>query len=305
MKKRSLSQNSPSTKKPRIYGDKIELFDKEGNSRGFYSLKNRLNDLTGKEWQYWSKSVINKQYPPNLQHKLRSKHGAQKPPQLCADLIQAFTKKGQSVLDPFMGVGGTLLGAGLCKRVATGIEINPKWIEIYYKVCKLERIKKQRAICGDSKVVLKRLRKKFDFVLTDVPFWKMDKVKKSKGKFKKVGEETKKPLVSKLSKFNNQEAQTKSEWENEMRQVFNLTMTLLKNKGYLAVFIGDMYWNGRYHFLSNDLANILGSIGYIPKANLIWYDVSKKLRIYGYQYEFIPSMIHQNILVFRKEARRY
>jgi hypothetical protein len=37
---------------------------------------------------------------------------------------------------------------------------------------------------------------------------------------------------------------------------------------------------------------------------LIWYDVSKSLHIYGYQYEYIPSMIHQNILVFRKERCR-
>ncbi|GAH78140.1 unnamed protein product, partial [marine sediment metagenome] len=71
--------------------DKIELFNEKGNSRGFYSKKNRLNDLTGKEWQYWSKSVINKSYPPATQHKLRNKHGAPKPPQLCADLIQIFT----------------------------------------------------------------------------------------------------------------------------------------------------------------------------------------------------------------------
>jgi hypothetical protein len=30
--------------------------------------------------------------------------------------------------------------------------------------------------------------------------------------------------------------------------------------------------------------------------------VSKKLHLYGYQYSYIPSLIHQNILVFRREA---
>jgi hypothetical protein len=34
---------------------------------------------------------------------------------------------------------------------------------------------------------------------------------------------------------------------------------------------------------------------------MVWYDVSKKLHLYGYQYSYIPSLIHQNILVFRKE----
>ncbi|GAH61801.1 unnamed protein product, partial [marine sediment metagenome] len=64
----------------RISGDKVELFSETGESRGFYSKRNKLNNLTGKEWVYWSKSVINKQYPPNMQHELRSQHGGQKPP---------------------------------------------------------------------------------------------------------------------------------------------------------------------------------------------------------------------------------
>ena len=36
------------------------------------------------------------------------------------------------------------------------------------------------------------------------------------------------------------------------------------------------------------------------QANLVWYDVSKKLHIYGYRYRYIPSLVHQNVLVFRK-----
>ena len=41
--------------------------------------------------------------------------------------------------------------------------------------------------------------------------------------------------------------------------------------------------------------------GLVWKASLVWYDVSKKLHLYGYQYSYIPSLIHQNVLVFRKE----
>ena len=39
-------------------------------------------------------------------------------------------------------------------------------------------------------------------------------------------------------------------------------------------------------------------------ASLVWYDVSKKLHIYGYRYAFIPSIIHQNILVLRRQEPR-
>ena len=79
-----------------------------------YDERNKLNDLTGAEWQFATKTVISKIYPSNLQHKLRSEHGGQKPPELCSDLIKTFTKAGQTVLDPLAGVGGTLIGAALC-----------------------------------------------------------------------------------------------------------------------------------------------------------------------------------------------
>ena len=83
----------------------------------------------------------------------------QKPPDLCADLIEVFTKRDGRVLDPFAGVGGTLLGAGLRGRSAVGIEINPRWIEIYRQVCSLEKIPEQRMICGDSRAELPVLAK--------------------------------------------------------------------------------------------------------------------------------------------------
>lgn len=281
--------------------DKKELFNEKGESRGYYSSKNQVNNLTGKEWQYWSKSVITKQYPRNFQHKLRNQHGGQKPPDLCADLIKVFTKEKMHILDPFAGVGGTLLGASLCDRKATGIELNKKWSNIYRKVCGLEGVKEQKMIIGDSKNLLKKEKENsYDMILTDVPYWDMDKTEKSKSKFKKTGEQSKENQKSKLSQFNNKE-QTKEEWLNEMKEIFSLSYPLLNKNRYLVVFIGDMYKNGRYHFLSNDLIKVLEDIGYVPKANIIWYDVSNRLHIYAYCYQYVPSMIHQNILVFRKE----
>jgi DNA modification methylase len=284
--------------------DKVELFTDSGESRGFYSRKNRLNDLTGKEWVYWSKSVINKPYPPDRQHRLRSRHGGQKPPELCADLIRVFTKKGQLVLDPFAGVGGTLLGASLAGRRAVGIELNPDWIEIYHEVCRREAIPEQRLLDGDSREKLLALGEEglvSDFILTDVPFWHMDRVERSRGKYKRVGEEMRDAARSKLSSFNEKTYPDKEAWLDELEAVFRLALPLLKEKGYLAVFIGDMYNRGEYHFLSADLARLLTSLGLTMKSNLIWYDVSKSLHIYGYLYDYIPSMIHQSILVFRRE----
>jgi DNA modification methylase len=185
-----------------------------------------------------------------------------------------------------------------------GIEINPQWTQIYRQVCSLEGIPEQKMIRGDSRIVLQDLNgedRAFDLILTDVPYWGMDRARKSKGSYKRVGEEQKQARQSKLTAFNRRSYQSKEQWLGEMTGIFTSAIAVLKERGYLVVFIGDMYNGGRYHFLSSDLAAILSELGLIPKANLVWYDVSKSLHIYGYQYEYIPSMIHQNILVFRKQ----
>lgn len=282
---------------------KRELHDEEGRSRGFYSEANRVNDLTGREWVFWTRSVITKPYPPSMQHALRSEHGGQKPPELCADLLRAFTKEGQSVLDPFMGVGGVLLGASLSGRRSLGVDSNPRWIGIYREVCRREGLAEQETMEADAKDALLGLgSRSFDCVLTDVPYWKMDTAPRSRGTFKRVGEKARPVRASKLSVFTGEEYPSKPVWLERMRDIFTLAAGLLKTEGYLLTFIGDMYRENRYHCLSSELASALGSIpGLAWKANLIWYDVSKKLHLYGYQYSYIPSLIHQNVLVFRKE----
>ena len=94
---------------------------------------NTLNELPGEEWLYFTKSVWTTAYPSELGHERRKAHGANKPPRLMAKLIEFFTRSGELVLDPFAGVGGTLLGAAIARgpRRAIGIELDPRWARVY------------------------------------------------------------------------------------------------------------------------------------------------------------------------------
>src|SRR5919109_1608825 len=98
--------------------------------------QNTLNELPGEEWLYFTKSVWSTAYPSELGHDRRKAHGANKPPRLMARLIEFFTRTGDLVLDPFAGVGGTLLGAAIARgpRRALGIELSPAWAEVYEAV---------------------------------------------------------------------------------------------------------------------------------------------------------------------------
>ncbi|WP_255167796.1 DNA methyltransferase [Natrononativus amylolyticus] len=291
--------------------------------RGIYDERNRVNDLTGREWKFATKSVIADRYPPDVQHDLRSEHGGQKPPRLCADLIGRFSKAGDTVLDPFAGVGGTLLGASFCehegtgRREAIGFERTERWIEIYETV--LERENAERRARGEAPLARQEMRhgdcaelieelpaNSADLLLTDVPYWHMDELEQTRNR-RAVRE-------SKLGSFEagddaesaadeNERTQTKAEWLADMAEKFDRFADAVVPGGHVVVFIGDMYREQSYEFLSAELARALEDGAPVTlAANLIWYDPLKDLHVYGYPFSFVPSMVHQNVLVFRTDS---
>ena len=71
-------------------------------------------------------------FPSIVAHKKvrEKKHDAQKPIELLRDLVKHFSKENDTVLDPFIGSGTTLVACKELKRQYIGIEINPKYCKI-------------------------------------------------------------------------------------------------------------------------------------------------------------------------------
>lgn len=59
-----------------------------------------------------------------------SLHPTVKPVRMVRDALLDVTAMGEVVLDPFLGSGTTLLAAELSKRVCTGIEISPAYVDV-------------------------------------------------------------------------------------------------------------------------------------------------------------------------------
>ena len=53
-----------------------------------------------------------------------------KPVPLVADALLDVTHEGDRVLDPFMGSGTTILAAEQTGRIAYGIELDPKYVDV-------------------------------------------------------------------------------------------------------------------------------------------------------------------------------
>src|SRR5206468_4742538 len=103
-----------------------------GTSRTRATPINRLNDLSAKEWIPETVSVwIQKGLGKAHEHaQIERQHPAPFSFQDVARLIRFFTKTGETVLDPFVGVGSTLKAAAVEGRCGVGIELNPRYAEL-------------------------------------------------------------------------------------------------------------------------------------------------------------------------------
>src|SRR5947207_6188994 len=172
-------------------------------SPSIHDPRNRLNDLTGREWVHFLSSVEATAYPTtgpySYGHRLRRVHPSPKPPQLMRRIIEFFTRQDEWVLDPFMGVGGSLLGCSLAGRNGVGIELSREYVETYHKVAAQEGLNSQTAIVADSRQMLSLPEVRghsFDMVLTDPPYGDMMRRPQLGEKKKKTGDGSSTPFTS-------------------------------------------------------------------------------------------------------------
>ena len=263
---------------------------------------NKMNDLKGNEWLYFTKSVLRTSYPSKYAHDLRKQHYANKPPQLMKYIIKFFTKPGELVLDPFSGVGGTLLGASLCDRKAIGIELNQEWIDIYKQVCKKEELKSQTIYIGDCIEVMSRFKengKFFDAIITDPPYSPALDKTLCDGKYGKANRNSNFDTFSASNKdFRNSDSF--ETYYDKIEEAAKLMYDLLKEKKYLVVMLRDSYQNSKYIPAGFEVSQRISKY-FAFKGVKIWYQTGAPVRPYGYPFSFVPNIIHHDILIFRKE----
>src|SRR5467141_1197176 len=106
-----------------------ETVHREASTPGTH--RNKLNDLSGRDWIKFTKSWFVHRPEPRGDQKIR--HPASFPESLVREFILFFTKKGQLVVDPFLGTGSTLIASLEADRAGVGFEIVDKYAEISRK----------------------------------------------------------------------------------------------------------------------------------------------------------------------------
>jgi site-specific DNA-methyltransferase (adenine-specific) len=86
----------------------------------------RQSDITREEFMAWTNGL----WTFNGERRKKTGHPAPFPVELPLRCMKLFSFVGDSVLDPFMGSGSTLVAASQCNRKGIGVEIDPQYCGI-------------------------------------------------------------------------------------------------------------------------------------------------------------------------------
>ena len=269
-----------------------------GSERKNIDPRNKLNDLDGKEWIKFLKSwfVFDALKSDLDEEKVITKdtedHPATFSPTMIADFIKFFTKKNMKVLDPFVGIGTTLVACDRTGRKGIGVEINPK----YLKIAQKRITKKQIIMKGDSISLSKLKLPKIDFCISSPPYWKM---------LHKIDVNQKIRLKKGLdTKYSNQKndlgnIQDYEEFMEKLLPVYEQVYNSLKPEKYMVIIVQNVIMGSVMIPFAWDLAIRL-SKKFLLKKEKIWCQDHKNLYPFGYPFSWVSNTHHHYCLVFQK-----
>ena len=296
--------------------NEVSLYNASGNilkadalildpNDGAYSLSNKLNHLTGKEWTKSIKSWfifdaiasdIKEEKEITKKVGLNSEdHPATYSPSMMADFISFFTKEGDLVLDPFSGIGSTLVGCDRTGRKGIGIELNNKYCEI----SKLRT--KQRIINGSSEDIAALLKKNkisnINFSISSPPYWNI--LQRSTGDF-----ESKRSSKHLDVQYSNKEIDIANidsydEFVERLTSIYLQIYDFLAPDSYLVVIVKNIKKSGINYPLAWDLGKKLSEV-YTLKDEKIWCQDKVGLAPFGYPYAYTSNIVHHYCLIFKK-----
>lgn len=274
---------------------------------GKFDRRNKLNDLTGKEWLKLTKSFWVSE--KCVDDKDAFQHPA---PFLIKDimkLISMFTKKEMTVLDPFCGSGTTLLAAVLSERKAIGIDLNNE-----YKELADERLSKKSSlfpdikenynyIIGDSNAVIPEL-PPIDYIVTSPPYHNILKNngqglrKKNEKGFRngsRIG-------VEFYSDFEN-DLGNKDSYDDfilSLKEIMAKCFERLNSGKYCSIVISDFTVDKKEVCVQGDIVRIMNEIGFEFVGTTVLLQDNKPLYPFGYPFAYKINHQHQNIINFKK-----
>ena len=216
-----------------------------------------------------------------------SKYRGNFAPQIARNIIEMYSEKGDSILDPMVGAGTTLIEAKLLARNALGMDINPEAIKLTKEGLRFKHHppSEQKVKVGDARDLSFLKDDSFDLVLTHPPY--MNIIKYSDGKI--PGDLSN---ISSLQKFC-----------DEIEKIAKELFRVLKPDKYCAILIGDTRKKKHYVPIAFHVMQRFLKVGFVLKEDIIkvqhhcastkrWISKAKRDKFY--------LIMHEHLFVFRK-----
>ena len=262
------------------------------------NTQKQANELDGKTWLRYSVSVWSDIRKTKEESEL--KHPAMFPIALAHRLISCFTPpKASLILDPFAGVGSTLLAAKELGKDAIGLEISSEFAQIAER-----RVNQTIPFAGQTEVKIHIADSRelyqyvspnsVDMVVTSPPYWDilLQKRTADNKEQRDYGEDS-----ADLGKIQNYE-----KFLLELRKIFEQVYDRMKPKSYCCVIVMDIRKKNRFYPYHIDISQFMQEIGFIFDDLMIWNRGQEynNLRPLGYPSVFRVNKVHEFILIFQK-----
>jgi DNA modification methylase len=272
------------------------------------SPRNTLNALTAKEWitetvSVWRQRGLGRGHPDTA---IERQHPAPFSFTDVARLVRFFTKPGQTVLDPFVGIGSTLKAAALEGRNGIGIELEKEFVKLSKERLKSEvdsgdvEPTSQEILQGDARKVMATLEDdSVDLVITSPPYWNILHKKDHKA----IQEREAKGLKTRYSdaKADLGNIPVYDDFLDELTGILVQAKRVLKHKKYMAIIVSDFREGPRLRMFHADIASRLEREGFVLQGITILHQTHKRVFPYGYPASYVPNIHHQYIVILRND----
>jgi DNA modification methylase len=257
----------------------------------------RYNELTGREWLQYSFSIWRDIRKTDEERSM--KHPAMFPSALAEKVIKTYTRENDVVLDPFAGIGTTLIAACDQNRKAVGMDLSEEFVK-----SARQRLRGLNGALVDREIKIinadaRQLKeyvndRTIDLCVTSPPYWDVLNMRRTAD-----GKRTKNYGNDKtdLGNINDYE-----QFLSELMQVFSAVYDVLKTGGHCVIVVMDLRKKDKFYPLHSDLAGKMEGAGFTFEDIIIWdrqheYNNMKPL---GWPSVFRVNKVHEYVLIFRK-----